>query len=654
MRIFSIKKLLKRSSLSIILLFCTFFCGKVNAAASNQVLLDFSNVSNPWNLADKINFTLPSEVENKKFHINMNASGSELIVWIYDKEVTIDGDNLLSEEQNYYLKVYKYDSNSNSFVYDHDWTHYNKTSVEKFQLLYSNYTIVEKTKFPNWSYQYNKAKQNLDSISVYKTRIEYLIKKLKDFNYKFVITIDLQNRIHPIISLEDSEFFYNKIYKKFNQKVIYLNNANTELQNDFYALEDLTTEFVDSYVQDISDNFDKFNRGGCYGSQCGSLPGGSYNAGIFDNLDENIVLYSSFSDTFTFQNQLDPIVIDSIPFVSVFPTFSTFYNYFELAPDVNFKRTILYHDTVKTARFYFDIPNNSNVFLEYHAFSSDGSNIYAPIYHFLDEETGEWEYDNPFGELTFSKSFRSKIFDNVSAKPTLKNGYIEFDVSFGTSDILVDMKSDYITKIELEYYNRPEEDKFVSEKDLDGYHCYDIKAKNLEEFNLNFKIPRDTKDFLDYRLFAINQTDTFNRPYIAIYNALTMQYDKSTIFEDNPQKLYTQIIPGSHFSFQHYHTKGYINVDTTSAKSDLRLCVNSTDYITDYNYKLHEKTDEEKSVGDWLSDVNKFLSDSTLYIKEFFGIIAYFFNSLNPIIKTAIIGLFIVFVMSCIILIARK
>lgn len=309
------------------LLFLIFFVGfiflfmntnRLEALENNEVELDFSIVDNPWSLSNKINFTLPSEVENKLYHINVNSSNNELIVWIYDSPCSVDGANLTSANQNFYLKIYHYNSSSQKFEYDHDWTHYNKTSVEKFNLIYSNYTMKEKTKFPNWTYAYNSAKDYLASDPTYKSNLEYFIGKLKKSGYSFIISIDDKGGIYPILSQNKKEFLLDFANNdlRYSTPVASLNVAWGVLEHDNYTIEMLTKDYVDKYIKDVNKNFDKLY----FSTLASPFSGGG--------LDNNIVLYSSFSKTITLKNYLPPVFVNDVPFVGSVPTFDNLNNFF--------------------------------------------------------------------------------------------------------------------------------------------------------------------------------------------------------------------------------------------------------------------------------------------------------------------------------------
>ena len=647
---------LRNKLLMIALVFSLFFiAGNVNALESNQIELDFAQIDNPWGFTEKRIITLPDEVLNHNYYHIQISNKKELNFWYYDKPMKYNvSDNKLEfESQQVNLQAYLYDDSSDSFYKNGQWS-WNWSSITNgsdgnLNIIFAPYDmgIPQYTKFPNWTYQYKTVKEFYDNNSLAKKNMSYLIKKLNFEDYKYIITSNVNGRFYILISKDNKEF--NLDYKeiRYSSSVYLLNNASSAIGEDLYNIEDLTEEKIDDWLSRFENNKEDL------GSQTLGTPFWGY-----PNLsyDTNIILYSSFNnDNFIFKNYLEPIFINDIPFVGQFPTFNNYYkNYFDVSSisiDETFEQTILMHDIVKSAKVYFNVPLNYDMFFEYKIHSKEGNDFYQPILQFYDSATGKWEYSSNNGELSYGSYFHDKIFDGVAVKPTINQGYLYIDVSSSTSDLILQTKSDFITKIELEYYNKDSE--FVKESDLDGYHCYDINHKKLDEFNLNFRVPKNSsEDFLDYRLFAINQTDKVHKPYIAIFNALYQSYEKYSKFDNDYDKLYTEILPGA-YEFQHYNNLGYINVLTEGAKSDIRLCVDS-EYIIDYTVKLHEVTDAEKDFGDWLDDVSKFLNSIKEYIIQFFGLVSYLFNSLPEMIRVSIVSIFIVFIAVCIVIIARK
>lgn len=632
-------------------------CGKVSALQYNQIEIDFSKIENPWGISDIHTFEVPEDVlQSKNYHINISPS-NEFIFWYYNKQFYLNEETGLyeCENQKINLKIYLFNSETNEFYYSSDFS-YTGTKIDKkdSNIIYSTYNFLAKTNFPNWTYQYKKVKELLEKNPSYKANLEYFIQALKDAKFTFIITIDLNGKIHPIISKNNNEFKLNYNDLQYSESIIYLNNGSNILQNDNYNISDLTKEFVDSYVLDVRDNFDNLTK------MTLAIPFWSAPKNGFDS---NIVLYSSFSDTIDFNNIAIFIEIEDHTYVyDIFapttirvPTFDKYYSFLDIAIPEGFERTILYHDKIKSAKFYFDIPDQNELFLEYHIFSKDNTNFFHPVYHFYDTETQKWEYSNDFSDsITYYSSFRSKIFDGFSVKPSIKNGYFYVDVSSGSSDIYVDIKSDYITRVELEFYNDDDIDGVTTEK-KQGYTCYNIETKKINQFNLHFKIPQNFEGdyYLNYILSPYSGNKNFTPPKIFVYDGLRDQYDKLEPFSKK-KNMYTQTFPLESYDFSKNNTKAYINVDLDVVDFDLKLCVKPDKYVLDYTIEKRSDKEKPKDMSDYISDAKKFLVDMGDYIKEFFMLIRLFFTKLNPIIQSAIISIFIVFIMCCVIIMARK
>lgn len=290
---------------------------------SGEIELDFSKIENPWNLNEKILFTIPTDFLSRNFvHISVNSSGKELLLYSYDYELSESNNKLVSSiKQNIYLKVYHYDTSISNFKFDHNWTFENVTSIDYYPVVYSNYDLLLPTKFPDWTYQYEYIKKIFDADSYKKEIMEKLIIKLNEKKCKFIITFGLNERFYIKISKNNEEFNLDYKTLSFSSDLYTLNNASGLSSGDLFYLNELTEKKIDEWLNSFDNEKEKLAFGTL------GFPFWSYPVSGFDT---NIVLFSSFGNDFEFSNLEDNILIDNKIYKNKVPTFNSYYeNYFE-------------------------------------------------------------------------------------------------------------------------------------------------------------------------------------------------------------------------------------------------------------------------------------------------------------------------------------
>ena len=436
-----------RSYLLFLIFLFTFMMHPFSLCAEDMrdyIDLDFSKIENPWGITDVKTVEIREEVlKSNYYHINISEK-KELIFWYYDKEFYYNSSTEKYEcaTQEIRLAIYLYDNKTKQFKYDHYYMYKGSTFDEKdSNIIYSNYDIETKTSFPNLTYQYKKVKQVFDKNPIYKENVDYLIQKLKASGYEFIITSNLEGKIAPILSKNKQSFSLNVIDTSYTTPVHQFNNSDIALNNDNFLIEDLSKEFVDSYVSNIDEKFDELSF---------STLGGPFWSYPEPGYDKNIVLYSSFDDYFTYQNQVDPIFINDVSYVVKVPTFYKL-NHFKTEDEDDYQEYILYPSEIKTFRVYFNIPQNinemSNIF-DYIARTEENSTFMSPVFYLHDTKTDTYSFNSSF-TVKYASSFIEKFPNDYSIPNGIDKGYLEIDVSSAKDPILFYVKSNYIYNIEI-------------------------------------------------------------------------------------------------------------------------------------------------------------------------------------------------------------
>lgn len=621
---------------------------KTYAVSENQIEIDFSKINNPWNLNEKILFTIPTDFLSRNFvHISVNSSGKELLLYSYDYELSESNNKLVSSiKQNIYLKVYHYDTSISNFKFDHNWTFENVTSIDYYPVVYSNYDLLLPTKFPDWTYQYEYIKKIFDADSYKKEIMEKLIIKLNEKKCKFIITMGTDERFYIKIAKKNEEFNLDYKTVSFSSDLYTLNNASGLSSGDLFYLNELTEEKIDEWLNSFDNEKEKVPLG-TLGTPFWDYP--------VNGFDTNIVLYSNFNNFLQIENIEENIKIKDKEFINgLVATFDTFYNYF----------------TIDTG---------------------DKEYIYNKSINFSDYSEVGWKY-NVNGDLIFNLQFETTIEDwNNLGSPYLEiigndgntqiinifeEGFIPSENGFIRGNIKIDLLNVKTMKIVWDTIN--------------SYSIANIKIKTNYSLTENFipknnggnliKVPMNN-NFGIYLIPKTKGTTNFSNIYLkGKYDIETRNYefpdkdkeytiiDKKIDYTNNiyqymayydelenitflVNKNYEQENPNNEEYYIQFDSEKFAYVIKETPNSEVSIENPNTGENIDF--PIDDNIEEEKNIEDYLNDTKKFLNNIKKYNKEFLGLFQYLFNSFNSTIRAALIGLFIVFVVCSIILIAR-
>lgn len=300
------------------LLFYIFYLPNALALENNRVDLDFSEIENPWGLTSTVAFEIPENALNKKYYHIQISSKNELNVWYYDEKMAWDpkSETYQSDvDQKIYLDIYLYDEASHNFKFSFTYSYTGNTiSKNDNHVIWSSYSFASKTFFPDLTYTYQRTKEFLDTNDILKQNIQYFIsktKRIKGMNF--------------IISLNS---FSNHLYLTFAKEPFSVKSDSDGTPRYTVTVVELlmftdtfTQEYIDDLVRALQD-FDSFYQNAS-GKGNLALPFWEPNKIHYNS---SAVLYSSFSKKFTYMNQIAPIFINGIPYLSEVPTMNTVYD----------------------------------------------------------------------------------------------------------------------------------------------------------------------------------------------------------------------------------------------------------------------------------------------------------------------------------------
>lgn len=503
----------------------------------------------------------------------------------------------------------------------------------------------------NWTDTYVKLKEYLDSNPENKTKFEYLIKKLNELDKKYIITFGISGKFYPfkiIFTKENLEFGYDYSKNQYTEVVKTANNGSSAIGEDLYYIEDLNELKIDDWVGRIKNNFNKIV------SRYDGIPFYSFPN---NNINNNIVLYSNFGNFFQIKNipENENIYINEDMFIDgLVPTFDTYYQYFKI--DTGDKEYI-YNKNVNLADYsklewLYNVNGNLVFDLQFEATIEDWNSLGSP---YIDIEGNDGKN---YKMALFEEGFipteggfvrGTKHIDLLNVK-SMK---ITWDTTNSYSTANIKIKTNY--SIKENFIPKNTSGNFIKIAMNNNYGIYLIpKTKGISNFstiylkglydieNRNYEFPDKDKDYT-----IIDKKIDYSS---SIYQYLTY-FDELNFVTFIVNKNYGKENPNNEEYYVQFDSNMYSYAIKETPNSEVSIENPNTGEKIDF--PIDDNIQENKNIEDYLNDTRNFLKNIQKYNKEFLSLFQYLFNSFNNTIKTAIIGLFIVFIVCSIILIAR-
>lgn len=635
------------------ILLLSFFVNlsKTKALTVNSVDLDLGELAPGWNINETWTYTFTNE-EKAKNYSHMSAYNDKLYVFIYDKKFTKSNEyqyGYQSDSQALKVNIYNLDRSNSRFVYSSS-TSWNGNCFAENYVIWSSYDFI--LPFPDVSEVFNTTLEKF-SDSTSQDNILFTINTFKNLfdDMPFLILYNKSQGIYILYTPNGTDIYGDGTGSyggsdTFNWRAengtIYAFGGLSFKHFDTITHSQITTA-LNSLKDDIDNNNISTNQSfGGYGPQASFVP-------IYHSNGDSINLVNS-QWTITWNGTSYP---DKIP---------TLYENLMLS---DYEKYFFYSDIVKTVRVHFTVPEiaNQNGFLNYRIVTKEGS-INSPWIYIKYSDSEELESNNSFNNAVGSE-FSENYLDSVSLKPTAESGYLEIDISSMNPQenniLTLYLKSEYITNIEIIKYSEYDDDQKGVEvkKDVDGKTLYIIDNKKCDYFKLEYRLEQENNSIINYNLRTNNVTNyfVFDRPKTFVYDTLHGFYDEYDTFEEDSDR-YEETLPDDKFTVTQYNTKAYLYISTALAQDKLRLkLLSGDDYVIDYVcVKNGDESllNKQLTLEEYSDNSQSFLNSLSLYTLEFSSVFSYLFNGLDPFIQMAIISLFIIFIITSVIIMARK
>lgn len=618
---------------------------------SSKAILQFDRIENPWGLTEYYEYELTDEELSKKYQ-HISIQGSQLYVFYYDKQFTLDlkTNNYTSENQALSVNKYNYDSTTKKFVFSSK-TNWNGSSFNEKNVIWSSDPFIEINDFFNVDNLYNSVVDKIKLNSEIKDNLDYLISELKEkISDTFVIAYSESWGISVFFTKNTNEIWFDKNNWKSKEFICKSNFP-------FQKIEELTKEQINEFINNLRKTIDEngFLGNGSYGST--SIANNFVM--VYYSKNENIEIKNNiYAKNFTWN---DKEYKDMLPVLYESPSLSS-YIFDEMLNirNNNVPKKLIFNFKKSSAETF-------NVVYEYgvhHAYinspylvmNNSEDSVNNKIYELNNYcSSGEDCYGQYKGFLNIANSFSAEdtfslIVDipDPSIIPETRNEikiYFEFDIPFTYEYVYENNMTDlnFTNKYGVAFF--PKMKKVCT--DVDISEIYSPFYLTLDDSDFRFTAPfqaarynYDTKSF-----------DVVDEPLVVVpIQEKTWKYDykfKSNQLNDiliirNPK----------------VKENTFANIKYDSNLFDYQILETENDRIKYINPNTCEEI--EGSLPPSLNEKNIF--DSSLefidriaeYIKSFFELVSYFFNKLPEIAKTAIISLLIIYIICSIILMARK